>query len=83
MWETQHNIVDYERNKTLILHETLKIRSHHREEFCVFSEFTRSYQKVGCARNRLHFSHSSTEAQFLSMQVYAWMGFQLSIFGIQ
>ena len=31
------------------------------EEFCVFSEVTRSYQEVGCARNRLlfHIVHKS------------------------
>ena len=50
---------------------------------CVFSEVTRLFQKAGRARNRLQF-HTVLQKlkSFHSMQVYAWMGFPLSIFGI-
>ena len=39
----------------LILQEIWMTRSQHHEEFFAFSEVTRSYQLVGCARNRLQF----------------------------
>ena len=83
MWETQHNIADFDLFKTLILRETLKTQNQHQERSCVFSEVTRWCQKVGCARNRLQF-HTVLQKlkSHLSMQVYAWTVFPLSLFGI-
>ena len=47
-----------------------------------FSEVTRSCQEVGHARNRLQFHTVLRKLKyFLSMQVHAWMEFQLLIFG--
>ena len=78
--ETQHNNADLDCFKTLILQETLKTQNQHQEEFCPFSEVTRLCQQVGCARNRLQF-HTVLQKlkSFLSMQVYAWTVFPLSL----
>ena len=83
MWETLHNSVGMDYFKTLILQEISKTQNQHQEEFCAFSGVTRSCQHVGCARNK-HLSHTVQRKLrlFLLMQVYAWMGFPLSIFGI-
>ena len=70
--------------QTLTLPEILKTRNRLQEDFCAHLEVIHVYQQVGCARNKTSVSHSSTEAEiFLLMQVYALMGFQISIFGIQ
>ena len=57
--------------------------NQHQGESYAFSEVIRSCQKVGCARNKPQF-HTVLQKlkSFLLMQVYAWMGFQLLIFGI-
>ena len=83
MWscvKTQHNNADLDYFKTLILQETLKTQNQPQEEFCPFSEVTRLCQEVGCARNRLQF-HTVLQKlkSFLSMQVYAWTVFPLSL----
>ena len=67
LWETQHNSADLDCFKTLILQETLKTQNQHQEESCPFSEVTRLCQEVWCARNRLQFVHSSTEAEIISL----------------
>ena len=83
-WETQHNIADEDCFKTLISQETLKTRSQHQEEFFAFSEVTRSYQQVGCARNRLQFHTVPRKLKlFLLMEVYAWTVFPLLLFAIR
>ena len=67
----------------LILQETLKTPNQHQVGFCAYLEVARSCQKVGCVRNRLQFHKVLQKLKsFLSMQVYAWVGFALSIFGI-
>ena len=55
MWETQHNIADWDCFKTLILQEALKTRSQHQGDFCACSEVAQSYKQLGCAGNRLQF----------------------------
>ena len=42
--EKQHNSADKDYLKTLISQETSKTQNQHQEEFCVFSEVTRSCQ---------------------------------------
>ena len=84
MWRTQHNNADWDCFKILILQKTWKTRSQHPEKFCAFSEAEHLCQKVGCARNKHQFHTVLRKLKSsLSMQVYAWMGFPLSIFGIQ
>ena len=34
---------------------------------CVFWEVIRLFQSVGCVRNKLQFSHSSTESEIISL----------------
>ena len=54
-----------------------------REERCVFLAVTRLFPEVGCARSR-HQSHTDRRnlKLLLLMQVCAWMGSPLSMFGI-
>ena len=68
MWETQHNIADWDCFKTLILLETWKTRNRPRVDFCAFSEVKRSCQQVECARNRLQFHTVPTEAEVISLE---------------
>ena len=69
--------------KTLILQETLKNQNQHQEESCVLSEVTCLCQWVGCARNRLQFHTVLQKLKYcLSVQVYAWTVFPLSLSGI-
>ena len=77
------NNAGWECFRTLILPEILKTRKQQQEEFCAFSRVTRLFPKIGCARNKLQF-HTVLQKlkSFLSMQVYAWMEFQLLIFGV-
>ena len=83
MWscvKTQHDNADLDYFKTLILQETLKTQSQHQEEFYPFSEVTRLCQQVWCARNRLQIRTVLQKLKsFLSMQVYAWTVFPLSL----
>ena len=59
-----------------------KSLNQHQEKFCAFSEVTHVCQQVGGARNRLQF-HTILQKlkSFLSMQVYAWTVFPLSLSG--
>ena len=58
-------------------------KTQHLVDSCAFSEVKRSWQEVGRARNRLLFHTVLQKLRwFLSTQVYAWMGFPLSIFGV-
>ena len=83
MRETLHNNAGWDCFKTLFLEETLKTQNQHQVESCVFLEVKRLYQQVRCARNRLRF-HTVLQKlkSFLSMQVYAWTVFPLSLSGI-
>ena len=83
MWEALPNNADWECFKTPILQEILRIENLHQVEHCAFSEVTRLCQQVGCASNRLLF-HTILQKlkSFLSMQVFAWTVFPLSLSGI-
>ena len=83
MWETLHNNADMDCFKTPILQEILRIQNLHQVEHCAFSGDTRLCQQVGCARNRPQ-CHTVLQKlkSFLSMQVYAWTVFPLSLSGI-
>ena len=61
MWETLPNNADWDCFKTPILQGILRIQNLHQVEHCVFSEAMRLFQSVGCVRNKLQFSHCSTE----------------------
>ena len=68
MWETLHNTnAGWDCFRTLILPETLKTRNRFQEEMCAYFEVTRSFQQVGCARNRIQFHTVSTEAEVISL----------------
>ena len=83
MWETLPNNADWYCFKTPILQKILRIQNRFQDDFlCMFGSHT-FVPQVGCARNR----HPSFTAQqklksFLSMQVYAWTVFPLSLSGI-
>ena len=55
MWETQHNIPDWDCFKTPTLHEILRIQNLHEVEHYAFLEVIRLFQSVGCVRNKLQF----------------------------
>ena len=67
MWRTLHSIVDLDYSKTLTLMETLKTQNRPRSDFCVTSGVERSFPQVGCVRHKTSVSHSSTEAEVLSL----------------
>ena len=64
MWVTQHNNADWDCFKTLILQKISKTQSQHQEEFSVFSEVTRL---SWMCKKRTSVSHSSTEADVISL----------------
>ena len=67
----------------LISLEILKTQNQHQEDSCAFSEVTRSCQYVGSARNRLQCHAVLRKLRFfLSMHVYAWTVFPLSLSGV-
>ena len=45
----------------------LRIQNLHQVEHCAFLEVIHLFQSVGCARNRLSVSHSSTESEIISL----------------
>ena len=55
--------------KTPILQEILRTQNLLQVEHCVFLEVIRLFQSVGCVRNKLQFSHSSTESEIISLDV--------------
>ena len=69
--------------KTLTLPDLLRTQNRHQEDLCAYLEVTHQFQQVGRARNK-HLLHTPQPKLrlFLLIQVYARMGFQLSIFGI-
>ena len=81
---TQHDNADWDCFRTLILPEILKTQNQHQgRDSCAYSEVIRSCQHFGCARNKLQFhTVRRTLKLFLLMQDYAWMEYQLLIFGI-
>ena len=83
MCATRHSIVDWVYSKTQTLLATLRTRNQPQEECSVPLEADHLFLSVGCARHRPQ-SHTVPQnlRLFLWMQVYAWMGSQLSIFGI-
>ena len=66
MWVILLNNADWDRFKTPILQEILKIRNQLPDEHCAFWEVIRLFQQVGCARNKLLFL-SSTESEIISL----------------
>ena len=48
-------------------HKILRIQNLHQMEHCAFLEVIHLFQWVGCARNNLQFSHSSTESEIISL----------------
>ena len=67
MWETQHNSAGLDYFKTLILLEISKTQNQHQEEFCAFSGVTRLCQKNWMCKKQTSVSHSSTEAEIISL----------------
>ena len=67
MWETLPNNADWDCIKTPILQEILRIQNLHQVGHCAFSEAIRLFQSAGCVRNKLQFSHSSTESEIISL----------------
>ena len=60
-----------------------RLESRLQKDFCAYLEVKHSYQEVGCVRNRLQCHTILQKLRLpLLMRVYAWLGFQLSIFGI-
>ena len=55
MCETLQNNADWDCLKILILQEILRIQNLRQVEHCAFSEATRSFQSVGCVRNKFQF----------------------------
>ena len=48
-----------------IVSRLLRIQNLHQVEHCAFSEAIRSFQSVGCARNKLQFCKSSRESEII------------------
>ena len=67
MWETQHNNADLDSFKTLILQKTWKTQNQHQEEFWAFSEVTRFVPTSWMCKEQASVSHSSTEAEIISL----------------
>ena len=67
-WETLHNNADWDCFKTPILQEILRMQNLHQVEHCPVSEVIRLFHSVGCVRNKLQFSHSSTEWEIISLE---------------
>ena len=63
MWVTLPSNAGWDCFKTRTLQEILRIQNLLRVEHCAFLEVIRLFQKVGCARNKLSVSHSSTESE--------------------
>ena len=53
--------------KTPILQVILRIQNQLHVEHCAFLEVIHLFQSVGCVRNRLSVSHSSTESEIISL----------------
>ena len=82
MWETQHNNADLDCFKTLILQETLKTQNQHQENFVFFRKSHVCANKLDVQETDFRFTQFYRSwNHFSSMQVYAWTGFPLSIFG--
>ena len=83
MWVILHNNAGWDCFKTPILQEILRMQNLHQVEHCAFLEVERLFQSVGCVRSKLQFrTVQQSQKSFLWMQVYAWMGYSRSIFGI-
>ena len=67
MWETQHKNADLDCFKTLILQETLKTQNQPQEEFCASLAVTRFVPKSWMRKKQTSVSHSSTEAEIISL----------------
>ena len=82
MWEIQLNNADWDCFKTPILQDTLKTQNRHQVDSCAYGSHTFVPISWMC-KKQFSVSHSSTEAEniSLSMQVHAWMEFQLLVFG--
>ena len=55
MWVIPQNNADWDCFKTPILQEILRIQNLHQVAHCASSEAIRSFQSVGCVRNKLQF----------------------------
>ena len=67
MWVILLNNADWDCFKTLTSRETLRIRNPLVEERCAFLEVIHLFPQVGWVRNKLLFSHSSTESEIISL----------------
>ena len=67
LWVILQNNAEWDCFKTPILREILEIPNPLLEEHCAFLEVIHLFQKVGRARNKLLFSHSSTESEIISL----------------
>ena len=67
MWVILPNNAGWDCFKTPILREILRIRNLLRVEHCAFLEVIRLFQSVGCVRNTLSVSHSSTVSEIISL----------------
>ena len=66
-WEILPNNADWDCFKILTSREILKIQNPLLGEHYAFLEVIHLFQSVGCIRNRLPFSHSSTESEIISL----------------
>ena len=73
MWEIQHNNADQDCFRILILLEIEKTQNQHQVDSCVFSEVTRSWQKSWMCKKQTSVSHSSTEAEIISLDASSRM----------
>ena len=77
MWETLQNNADWDCFKTPILQEILRIQNLHLVEHYAFLEVTRSFQSVGCLRNKLQFRTAQQ-----NLKSFPWMQAGLRLDGI-
>ena len=67
MWVTQHYKAEKDYFKILILQETWKIQIQHQVDFCVFFEVKHLYPISWMCKKQTSVSHSSTEAELISL----------------
>ena len=67
MWETQHNSAGLEYFKTLILLEISKTQNQHQVDFCAFSGSHTFVPISWMCKKQTSVSHSSTEAEIISL----------------
>ena len=66
MWETPPSNADWDRFKTPILQEILRIQNLHQVEHCAFWEVIRFVPISWMCKKQTSVSHSSTESEIIS-----------------